>query len=331
MKLKILKARSGDCIILSFGDENTKRYNVLIDGGVKKTYEESLKKELLEVKRKGELIDLLIVTHIDDDHIKGILEFLKDDSFEYSFIKKVIFNGINELGNEINIGEMRAECSYKSGNTFKKEMKKRGILPQEFMFSGEELVIGEMRMKILSPMKEDVDELILKWNKKNDEDRYCKGSISDHSKTVEELMNNQKIKLDESITNKSSVAFIAEFNSKIIMLLGDAHPTVIIRSLRRLGYSKNNKIKCEYVKLSHHGSKKNLTYELLELIECNKYICSTNGSHMNPDKETLSKIIKIQDDVEFYYNYDIFKSIFTSEELLKYKIKNSIVEEINIK
>ncbi|ELU5587020.1 ComEC/Rec2 family competence protein [Clostridium perfringens] len=330
MKLKILKAFSGDCIIISFFKNIEKNYNILIDGGITKTYYTSLKEELLRIKDKGEVIDLLIVTHIDNDHIEGIIKFFEDDEFDYDFIKQIIFNCVNELGDEIKITEKSQYCSYRKGNTLKKELCRRRLLPTSMVLAKEKIALGEMKITFLSPIKEDLDKLISVWNKKNIGLEYCQGKKSDYAKTIEELQKNDDKIVDTSITNKSSIAFIAEFNSKKVMMLGDSHPDTIVQSLNELGYSGSNRMKIDYMKLSHHGSKKNLTYKLLNLIQCSNYIISTNGKHMHPNKETLARIIKEEENVKFYYNYGVYKDIFTNEEILRYKIKNSLIDEIII-
>ena len=52
----------------------------------------------------------------------------------------------------------------------------------------------------------------------------------------------------------SSIAFILELGKWKILMLGDASPDVIAKSLRLMGYSKERPCKIYYVKLSHHGS-----------------------------------------------------------------------------
>ena len=82
--LDVVRARKGDCLILHYGSEGDPRI-VLIDGGPRGVYAESLKDRLLEIKDERGIesgkplpIDLLMVSHMDDDHIQGILELTKD-------------------------------------------------------------------------------------------------------------------------------------------------------------------------------------------------------------------------------------------------------------
>jgi metal-dependent hydrolase (beta-lactamase superfamily II) len=87
MEVKILKAGSGDSILIQH-----KKTNILIDGGNDSKY---LISEIDNIYTNKEIIDLLIITHHDDDHIKGIIDLLNhinENKYnkESEFIKKVI-------------------------------------------------------------------------------------------------------------------------------------------------------------------------------------------------------------------------------------------------
>ena len=48
------------------------------------------------------------------------------------------------------------------------------------------------------------------------------------------------------------------------------------------------------MKVSHHGSRNNISNDLLDLIECQNYIFSTNGGKgvaCHPDRETIANIV----------------------------------------
>lgn len=77
MIIEIFPAEAGDSFLISYGKSNEK--HILIDGGYKKTYDNFLKIRLQEIKDKTQEIELLIVTHIDQDHILGILTLFKEN------------------------------------------------------------------------------------------------------------------------------------------------------------------------------------------------------------------------------------------------------------
>jgi len=79
IKVKIFPAFYGDCFLISIYEEE-KVINILIDGGLSKTYEDYLKPILTEIAKNGEELTLLICTHIDSDHIRGLISFLVDNN-----------------------------------------------------------------------------------------------------------------------------------------------------------------------------------------------------------------------------------------------------------
>ena len=85
--IEMLPANEGDCILITIPQEDVR---VLIDGGTSDTYTSCLRERLLQIKEEGKSIDLLVVTHVDNDHIGGIIELLKENgSFAESKIIKI--------------------------------------------------------------------------------------------------------------------------------------------------------------------------------------------------------------------------------------------------
>ena len=74
---------------------------ILIDTGFKETYYKYLKPLLIELKRIGKKITLLVITHIDKDHIGGARKLLEEngDFYNPSIIKieNIWFNGFKNL------------------------------------------------------------------------------------------------------------------------------------------------------------------------------------------------------------------------------------------
>jgi hypothetical protein len=64
-------AKNGDAFLLKANKEN-----ILIDGGYMKTFDNYILSDLQELNTKGECLDLVITTHIDADHIRGVIKLL---------------------------------------------------------------------------------------------------------------------------------------------------------------------------------------------------------------------------------------------------------------
>ena len=76
IEIEVLPANEGDCILITIENEDM---HILIDGGTAETYRNYLRSRLIQLRNEGKKIDLLIVTHIDNDHIGGIIELLKEN------------------------------------------------------------------------------------------------------------------------------------------------------------------------------------------------------------------------------------------------------------
>ncbi|WP_194758340.1 AVAST type 1 anti-phage system MBL fold metallo-hydrolase Avs1a [Priestia megaterium] len=77
--ISMLPASYGDCFLISC--KNTLKTNILVDTGFVSTYTNYLKPKLVEMHAAGEDLDLMIITHIDADHISGAVKFLKENGF----------------------------------------------------------------------------------------------------------------------------------------------------------------------------------------------------------------------------------------------------------
>ena len=75
IKIKIFPALNGDSILLDLSDKL-----FLIDGGYVNTFNEFLSRELKKKSEEGKRISHLIVTHIDSDHISGIVRLLEKNT-----------------------------------------------------------------------------------------------------------------------------------------------------------------------------------------------------------------------------------------------------------
>ena len=319
IRFEFFEAGCGDSILVSSDDEQGNNLtNILIDGGVSSTYQYEISYRLDDVNK----LDLVVVTHIDNDHICGIMELL-NDKYNRSKIKQLWFNMASEEmmftsnnSNEIGQGQ---------GNLFTHFISQSQIPYLNNIYLDEDeknnvFSIGsDIILKLLSPFKKDLEKLRDKWDN-TELLRDCNGrkvEIGGTNRPIDrrelDTLYDIKFGLETSYTNKSSIAFIVEYKDKNFLLLGDADIRVVNTQLKKLGYSKNNKLSVEFVKLSHHGSKKNINSEFLDLVETDTFMTLTDGNHPNnskykhPDKETYSLILNHKDraeNINFYFNYD---------------------------
>lgn len=74
LKLKMYPAKNGDAFLI-----NANGQHVLVDAGYASTYTTHLAGELAELAERGEPLSLVVCTHIDADHIGGLLALFNDN------------------------------------------------------------------------------------------------------------------------------------------------------------------------------------------------------------------------------------------------------------
>lgn len=70
LSLKMYPAKNGDAFLI-----NANGNHLLVDGGFASTYTNYIAQDLAELSRQGNRISLVVCTHIDADHIGGLLAF----------------------------------------------------------------------------------------------------------------------------------------------------------------------------------------------------------------------------------------------------------------
>lgn len=348
MIIKVLSAYHGDSILISFSYEKEVKH-ILIDGGPAFTYESidkrtkhkisgDLKNKIQEISNNGEKIDLLIVTHVDCDHIDGILNWFEDEKFDENLIERVWFNSgdmISDFFNQPIIEEnfitihpqITTQTGIPQGVRFE-DIISKSSWGKKIIKSGDIFCLFGMEFKILSPNIENLKKLRTKWEREKENNQTSK-KMTDYGRTLTQLISNDKFYPDKSIHNGSSIAFLLTWNKKNFLFLGDAFEKTIKESLEELGYTSENKCPVEIVKLSHHGSKANTSSKLLELIDCDTYIVSTNGDqHGLPDKTCLSRIIKLNNNPILLFNYPhLIPEIFSA---IDYKEHEFIAQSVSL-
>lgn len=86
LKLSVLPARRGDCFILEFGEKDDIHY-IIIDSGEGDDCYRKLKQFFYDLNREQKtleqhgkehipIVDMVILTHYDSDHINGFIKLL---------------------------------------------------------------------------------------------------------------------------------------------------------------------------------------------------------------------------------------------------------------
>jgi len=331
MELFFLQAECGDAAHIRYQGDDGQIHHVFIDAGFERTYGHVLADR---IARAG-VIDLFVVSHVHDDHIGGAIAYTRaitrgevnDKVLQWCYNpprpNTPIVNTTNTISSAASIGQ---------GDELVAFLKCQDKLPAaDILQTSPPLDLHGLRLTWLSPSLSKLNRLREKYANlsiplEKEEDNSVSGAAgatgNDYHLTIEDF-NLKTWKQDDNVENGSSIAFLSELNSFRVLWLADAHPKLLAQSIKDLGYTPKNRLKCDYVKITHHGSKGNNSDGLYELIDCRHYVISADGvnRHYLPSKESLARILRNRqrnikaDRYHFYFTYDntVLRSIFDVE------------------
>ena len=294
-RIEMLPAREGDCLWIEYGPEE-RPHRILIDTGTPGTYHQ-LVERIERVPEDQRRFELFIVSHIDGDHIGGAIRFLEERPAGVTF-GDVWFNGHRHL----------VAASDRLGVKQAQELTKAlvdGEVPWNAAFKGGPVMIdkdlpvreldGGMRLTLLSPYRQQLIDLLPKWEKEllaleKKPELVAKDYLG--GKIDVRALAESKFEEDSGAPNGSSIAVLAEYCGYRVLFGADAFPSVIERSVDRLG---NDRLQLDVFKVCHHGSRRNVSPTLQKKLSADRCLISTNGArHEHPDREGIARLI--------YYN-----------------------------
>jgi beta-lactamase superfamily II metal-dependent hydrolase len=315
MKLEVLQANDGDCLLLHTDGGDL----ILIDGGSAGVYRTVLKKRLEQLRGSSPKLDLrlVMVSHIDSDHITGIADMLRDlvekqadeqearyrirslwhNSFDklagghsaatQSSIVGASLGGVAPAGLDHDVAAVIA--SVKQGNDLRSYAKKLAISVNRE--TGGELVrapdagrkvipiAAGLTFTILGPREAELEALEDSWKaaKKT-------GGANEESVAADYL--------NRTVPNLSSIVVLAEAATvsgiKRLLLTGDAGGDLILEGLESAGLlDSDGRIAVDLLKVQHHGSNHSVDIEFFRRVTAPRYVISGNGRHGIPHRDTL--------------------------------------------
>jgi len=321
-RLELLPAEYGDALWIEYGDARSPR-RVLIDCGTQMVYDR-LKQRIAALPARNRRFELFVVTHVDLDHIGGALALLRAHRDLGVEFRDVWFNGYVHLkpGGRVPPREDPDVLGPLQGEELTETIVNLE-LPWNRAFDGGALVVPEngalpsrtlesgLKLTLLSPLQKQLDRLEPVWEKAckkakiapggtTSADDDSLGEVEDQAEEDDQLgdpsvaaLAATAFKPDPAKPNGSSIALLAEFERKRMLLAADAYAPVLLDSLRRLPQDAGGKLKIDAFKLSHHGSRKNTSADLVRAVACPHYLVSTNGKQFkHPDLEATARVIR---------------------------------------
>jgi len=317
MTIKCLKAGSGDSILIQNGT-----HNILIDGGNDFTY---IRDEITQIYNAGQKLNLVVVTHHDDDHISGIIKLIEaaiQGDFGEGFIEEILVNTPRKINGTINIDDP-SFLSYKQAFDLENLLLTYKISWTIGTDETQDKWFGDIKLRFLSPLTTDLGKYSSAKDAYLTSDYRCDWNSS--MAALDPFISDKS--QDSSDTNKTSVVILAESQNKKVLLTGDCTPKRMEDILDKLISEDPGKpLKLDYFKLPHHGSYRSLSASILSKIDCSKFIISANGNkNFLPNKRAILKVIKFispqSQETEFIFNYaePIEKLKITTLEKKKYR------------
>ncbi len=315
-RIEMLPAQQGDALWIEYGDASAPS-RVLIDAGTPPTHE-VVKERILQLEPDDRRFELLVVTHIDTDHIGGVLKLLADDTLGLEF-DEVWFNAWRHLEavptdrlGPID-GEILSVLLDHAGSPWNDAFGEGpAMVPADGALPSHELP-GGMTLTLLSPGAEQLLDLKREWARVIQDAGLDPSDPGRAQEILEQLAAKKGVRLDrlgaEEIdvehlagsefvpdraeANGSTIAVLAEFDGASAVLAGDGFPDVIAPNVARLIQERGTqKLAIDVFKLPHHGSMHNISNDLLSLVSCSRYLFSSSGAIFgHPDQEAVARVI----------------------------------------
>jgi beta-lactamase superfamily II metal-dependent hydrolase len=318
--LEVLPAGFGDCLLVSC-PVGRRSWRMLVDTGPDENYP-ALRRRLLAIppdRTGARRIDLFVVTHIDHDHIGGAKLLLDDAALGLKF-GDIWFNapprrrvrGVAEgqsLANILGATETKLPWNVAwQGDAVAAPAGSGGVT-----VSGR----GTPRLTVLSPPPERLLALFGVWarelerlrRKEHDElepEAVSTRPVTRGAAVSLEALAAARTSEDRAVPNGSSIAILLEHKGASALLCGDAFPDVLVQALAALARQRGEAVPAfDLVKLSHHGSRANVTQALMRAFSARHFVVSTDNRYFkHPNAEALARVITGAERPVLWFNYD---------------------------
>lgn len=321
-KLEALSAKHGDALLLHYGKGNTRRL-ILIDGGPAGVYRQSVRPRLRELGGGASVpLRMVMVSHLDADHITGVLDMFADlrkarengdappydiatlwmNSFKAGLVATgavkpaeiasgvslaSLGDGIVPQGLPLDDDVLADLASVRQGVRLRDDAKALGTStndPFEDLVmapasGAKKVAVGDgLTFTVIAPSVKRIEALKAEWAKKTKAKEVSPAELAAY--------------VDGSVYNLSSIVVMAAFDSKRMLLTGDARGDDILAALRAAKLLKESSVHVDLLKVPHHGSERNVEKGFFEQVTADHYVISADGKYDNPDVDMLKMLTR---------------------------------------
>lgn len=327
--VEVLPARLGDCLLVECPRPGGPTWRMLVDGGPPDTWP-LLEARLRRLDPADRHIDVAVITHIDNDHIGGMLPFLSSDLA--ADVGDFWFNGRTHLsasppGRTRSIEQGESLVTALLGSPGTPTSGKAGAqapgraLPWNTAFGGgpiETSTTGATNatgatsgglvtvtvpdgptITVLSPTTGGLAKLADTWSatlhaalQPRDRGLELPADVLGPLDDLPHLAG-ERTPTDSSVPNGSSIALLLEHRGASIVLGADAYGDVLAAALHGVARARGlQNLPVDAIKLPHHGSQANVVVALLAAAPAGHYLVSTNGDVFHhPDDPAIARVV----------------------------------------
>jgi hypothetical protein len=352
LDIQFLNARQGDAIWIRWGAGR----QIMIDMGTHQTGVK-LAERLRDLPKPQRNFDLLVVTHVDVDHIGGVLSCVSepDKPVEGLAFNDVWFNGWEHLSGKRPASEgLRLEpMGGAQGEAFAKWLRSQ---PWNKAFDRRPVVRSDMTpihmgdgltLTVIAPSQARLEALKPDW-KEDVKAAIDRGDLDEVSPGLEalgpstppvletkvdlEILAEKSAPKDPSKANGSSITLLLEWEKRRVLLTGDGFAEELHEGLAAL--NNGEPVKLDVIKTPHHGSRQNMTKALVEAVDCPLWVFSSDGTTFrHPDAQAIARILQfgahstptlafnVPSTFNGWWNNDVWR------ELFEYQVRYGTIED----
>lgn len=304
--LEFLPAAHGDCTLARWDSDHV----IVVDGGPDGVYEGVLRLRLIALAphpKVAPVIDVLCISHVDDDHIAGAVRLLRelDQAKKGEFalpidLRRIWFNSLDDMVaaqvpglpqalNDLMVmqaPEKALASSYAQGNDVRKYASALGLdgnAPFDGVLkAGAVNSLDGLDVTVICPGCNALKSLALKWQEAVARKDIKVAAAAYHAQTPQNL---------------SSIVLHQYREGRTALLTGDTREDHLVAGLELAKLLQpGGTMHVDIFKLPHHGSSKNCSPDMFKRIRANHYIVSADGKTNNhPTPETLEWLVKSRD------------------------------------
>jgi hypothetical protein len=251
-----------------------------------------------------------MVSHIDDDHIGGLVQLAQDDDPQWVTPKALWLNTFDDVAGgqgdvatftpseqasskaaaviaSVGQGRQLRSCAEKLGWPINTGFD--GLVEAPATGGRPAALSANTKLLVVSPQAADIATFRKEWDKQIKRLKAGEAKPAAVAKV-----------LDNSPYNLSSIVCLVRQGNRSMLLTGDANGDHVRTGLKDAGITDaSGKLHVDILKLPHHGSERNIDQAFFDAISADHYVISADGRDGNPETTTLNFIVNSRKDDNF--------------------------------